>query len=59
MNDAIGVEVGECQGYVMAQIHFSVVREWCLGIRSDSHPLAPLGVLAVSNQDLDRCPSTG
>ena len=36
MNDAIGVEVGECQGYVMAEVHFSVVREWRLGLRQES-----------------------
>ena len=36
MNDAIGVEVGECQDYVMAQIHFSVVGEWRVRSRQES-----------------------
>ena len=28
MDDAVQVEVGEGQGYIMAQIHLEVVGEW-------------------------------
>ena len=36
MDDAIGVEVGEGQGYVMAEIHLSVVGQWFLGSLQES-----------------------
>ena len=54
------MEVGKGQGYVMAQIHLSVVGEWLLaGIVSNFRPLTPLGAPATSIQDHDKCPSTG
>ena len=31
MDDAIGVEVGESQSYVVAEIHLSVVGGWFTG----------------------------
>ena len=31
MDDVIGVEVGEGQGYVVAEIHISVVGKWIAG----------------------------
>ena len=36
MNDAIRVEVGEGQGYVMAEIYLSVVGEWFVGSLQES-----------------------
>ena len=64
MDDAIGVEEGKGQGYVMAEIHLRVVGEWFLhgiapGIGSNSHPLTPLGALAALTQDHGMCPNTG
>ena len=31
MDNAMGVEVGKGQGYVMAEIHLGVVGEWFVG----------------------------
>ena len=36
MDNAIGVEVGKGQGYVMAEIHLSVVGEWFIGSLQES-----------------------
>ena len=64
MNDVIRVEVGEGQGYVMAEIHLSVVYRGVVrgvvpGIGSNFHPLTPLGALAASTQNCGMCPNTG
>ena len=36
MDNVIGVEVGKRQGYVMAEIHLSVVGEWFMGSLKES-----------------------
>ena len=36
MDDAIGVEVREGQGYVVAKIHLSVIGEWFVGSFQES-----------------------
>ena len=61
MNDAIGVEVGEClcRDRNSPQCGREVVCEIAPGIESNSHPLTPLGALAASTQDHGMCPNTG
>ena len=55
MDNAIGVEVGKGQGYVMAEIHLMIAP----GNESNSHPLTPLRALVASTQDHGTCPSIG
>ena len=50
---------GLCHGTDSLQCSKGVACGIAPGIGSDSHPLVPLGILAVSNQDLDRYPSIG